>query len=96
MTDRLLRERPDDIGLEFAGRQWSFGQLDERSSRLAGYLASLGFRAGDRLAVYLTNSVVVIDALLAAGKLGLVFTPINVLYRERETGHILADAEPRA
>jgi malonyl-CoA/methylmalonyl-CoA synthetase len=29
-------------------------------------------------------------------KLGVIFVPINILYRDREITHILADAEPRA
>ena len=37
-----------------------------------------------------------IDAFLACVKLGVIVVPMNVLYREREIGHIVADAEPRA
>ena len=29
-------------------------------------------------------------------KQGIVYVPINILYREREVAHILADAEPKA
>ena len=37
-----------------------------------------------------------IDLYLACVKLGVIFVPINILYRERELAHILADAEPAA
>ena len=37
-----------------------------------------------------------IDVFLACIKLGLIFVPINILYRDREITHILADAEPAA
>ena len=37
-----------------------------------------------------------IDLYLACVKLGVIFVPINILYRDRESGHILRDAEPRA
>ena len=33
---------------------------------------------------------------LACASLGVILVPINVLYREREVGHIVADAEPKA
>ena len=36
-----------------------------------------------------------IDLYLAAVKLGVIFVPINILYREREIAHITGDAEPR-
>ncbi len=91
-----LTGRAEQTGLEFAGRRYSFAELDERSDRVAAKLAELGFEAGDRLAVYLPNCVELVDAYLAAVKLGVVFTPINILYREREIAHIIADAEPRA
>ena len=29
-------------------------------------------------------------------KLGVIFVPVNILYREREMNHILDDAEPKA
>ena len=37
-----------------------------------------------------------IDLFLACAKAGIVFVPINILYKEREAGHILRDAAPRA
>ena len=37
-----------------------------------------------------------IDIYLACVKLGVIFVPINILYRDREISHILADAEPVA
>ena len=40
------------------------------------------------------NSVAMIDLYLACVKLGVIFVPVNILYREREIVHILRDAEP--
>jgi malonyl-CoA/methylmalonyl-CoA synthetase len=77
-------------------RTLTFGELDARSNRLAQLLTRQGFRRGDRIAVYLPNRLEFVDLLLASVKLGLVLVPINILYREREIAHILADAEPRA
>ena len=55
-----------------------------------------GFVKGDRLCVYLANRIEVIDLFLACVKVGVIFVPINILYREREIAHIVGDAEPRA
>jgi malonyl-CoA/methylmalonyl-CoA synthetase len=87
--------RRDQIALEFEGQTYTFGDIDSRSNRVAHYLASRGFVTGDRLCVYLVNSVEMIDLYLACVKLGLIFVPINILYRDREMTHILTDAEPR-
>ena len=67
-----------------------------RSRRLAGVLRARGLRRGDRLAVQLANRLELVELFLACLELGVVFVPVNVLYREREVGHIVADAQPRA
>ncbi len=74
----------------------SFGELEARSKSVARLLAACGFARGDRLGFFLPNRVEFIDLFLACVKLGVIVVPINVLYREREIGHIVADAEPKA
>jgi malonyl-CoA/methylmalonyl-CoA synthetase len=96
LFDLSLRGRRDAVGLEFGGRTFTFGEIDTRSNRLAQLLAQRGVKAGDRVCVYLANCVEMIDLFLACVKLGVIFVPINILYRDREMGHILSDAEPRA
>ena len=93
--DRTLERHGQSGALEFAGQEFSFDQIENRSNLLANLLAADGFKAGDRVAVYLSNCVELIEAYLAALKLGLIFVPINVLYRGREISHIVSDAEPR-
>jgi malonyl-CoA/methylmalonyl-CoA synthetase len=96
LFDPSLKGRPADVGLEFAGRTFTFGDLDARSNRLSRLFLSRGLKPGDRLCVYLANCVEMIDAYLACLKLGVLFVPVNILYREREVGHILKDADPAA
>jgi malonyl-CoA/methylmalonyl-CoA synthetase len=94
LFDLSLKGRRDTPALEFAGRTYTFGEVDARSNRMAQFLLARGLKTGDRLAVQLPNSVELIDLYLACVKLGVIFVPINILYREREIGHILKDAEP--
>ena len=96
LLDSSLRGRPDAIGLEYGDRTYTFGQIESRSNRLAQFLIGEGFEPGDRLCVYLANCVEMIDLYLACIKAGIIFVPINILYREREISHILRDADPRA
>lgn len=74
----------------------TFGEIDQRSDRVARLLDAQGFVRGDRLAIFLANRVEFIDLLLACLKLGVIIVPINILYREREIAHIVSDAEPKA
>lgn len=95
LFDFSLKNRQEAIGLEFQNQTYTFGDLDSRSNRVAHWLLSHGFHPGDRLCVYLQNCVEMIDIYLACVKAGIIFVPINILYRDREISHILHDAEPR-
>ena len=96
LFDLSLAGRRDTVGLEFEGREFTFGEIDARSNRLAHLLTHRGLKTGDRLCVYLANCVEMIDLYLACVKLGVIFVPINILYRDRERSHILRDADPVA
>ena len=96
LFDVSLIGRCDSPALEFGGRVYSFGEIEDRSNRLAHVLTQRGVQTGDRLCVYLANCVELIELYLACVKLGVMFVPINILYRGREIGHILNDAEPAA
>jgi malonyl-CoA/methylmalonyl-CoA synthetase len=96
LLDASLLGRATRAALEFGGASFSFGELEARSNRTAQCLRARGLARGDRVAFFLQNRVEVIDLWLAAVKTGVVLVPVNVLYRERELKHILADAEPRA
>ena len=74
----------------------TFGELEARSNAAARLLTARGLVRGDRLGFFMPNRVEFIDLFLACVKLGVIVVPINVLYREREIGHIITDAEPKA
>lgn len=96
LFDRSFRSRPNQVALEVEGGAFTFAQMDDRANRMAALLQARGLVCGDRLCVYLSNCLEYVDLYLACVRLGVILVPINVLYREREIQHILADAEPKA
>ncbi len=96
LFDHSFRSRPNQVALEWQGRAFTFAELDDRANRMATLLRARGLAGGDRLSVYLPNCLEYIDLYLACVRLGVIFVPINILYREREVQHILADAAPKA
>ena len=101
LFDASLTGRASRPGLEYAGADGrletlTFGELDARANRMAQELAARGMTRGDRLCVHLANRVEFIDLYLACTRMGVIFVPANVLYRERELRHIIGDAQPRA
>lgn len=101
LFDLSLTGRSDVPAVDFLasdGRRESrtFGEIEDASNRIARVLAARGFTTGDRLCVHLPNCVEFIELFLASVKLGVIFVPINILYRDREIEHIVRDAEPKA
>ncbi len=95
LFDLSLVARRGEVALEWQGAEFTFGEIERRSNRVAHALRARGLSRGDRLCVYLGNRIELIDIYLACVKLGVIFVPINILYREREIAHITGDAEPR-
>jgi malonyl-CoA/methylmalonyl-CoA synthetase len=69
-------------------------ELRERTAAVAGGLARLGVRRGDRVGLFAANSVEWILAYLGGLRLGAVMVPFNPAYRAAEVEHILSDSDP--
>jgi acetyl-CoA synthetase len=57
----------------------TFAEMRERSNRVAGFLRSHGVRRGDRILIMLGNVPELWETVLAAMKLGAVFSPATTL-----------------
>jgi long-chain acyl-CoA synthetase len=78
--------------VRLGGETLSYGDLDERSARLATLLRERGLEAGDRVGVMLPNVLefpVVYYGVLRAGG---VAVPMNVLLKRREISFYLGDS----
>lgn len=88
------RKKGDAIRME--GRIWSYQELDEQASRVAGGLASLGIGKGDRVAMMLPNIPEFVFTFFGIQKLGAVAVPFNTMYKGREISYILQDSGAKA
>lgn len=79
-----------------AGQSYLYGDLEECTARLAGYLTALGLTAGDRVAAQIDKSPEALFLYLACLRAGLVYVPINPDCREGEVEHVIADCAPTA
>ncbi|MDE0160257.1 MAG: AMP-binding protein [Acidimicrobiaceae bacterium] len=74
----------------------TYRDMDERSARAAGWLASQGVDIGDRVVAQLPKSVESVALYLGALRLGAVYVPLNTAYTEAEVGWFVSDADPAA
>lgn len=89
-------ENPDAQALVSAGTRVSYREIDRRSEALATSLTKDGVARGDRVVVFMDNSVAAVVALYATLKAGAVMVPVNPLTKSDKLGFILADAEASA
>ncbi|WP_117214453.1 acyl-CoA synthetase [Allorhizocola rhizosphaerae] len=94
-TARRARMSPGRVAVVYGGREWTYGQLHERASRLAGALGGLGVRHGDRVAYLGPNHPAFLETLFATGQLGGVFVPLNWRLAAPELAYILSDSGTR-
>ena len=76
------------------GTTLTYGDMDGRSARAAGWLKSQGVSAGDRVVAQLPKSVDVVALYLGVLRLGAVYVPLNTAYTPAEVDWFVADAEP--
>jgi acetyl-CoA synthetase len=90
---------------EGADTKLSFGELSQRSNRIANTLRRLGVRRGDRVLLMLGNVVPLWECMLAAMKLGAVIVPATMLLTRNDLAdrfalgrvrHVIASAETAA
>jgi len=79
----------------FYGREIGFRELRDHTDRLAGALAGLGLKKGDRVGLYLLNSPQFVIAYFAALKLGCTVTPISPVYTSHEVKFQLENSGAR-
>jgi fatty-acyl-CoA synthase len=89
---RTARKTPDARALRFKDKDMTFGELDERVTRLANALAERGIATGDRVATLMLNSIEVVEVYLACGRLGAICVPINFRLVADEVSYIADDS----
>jgi acetyl-CoA synthetase len=98
--DVLEARNPRDLAVVELARdgsrtEWSFGELAERSARLAGTLRRLGVNKGDVVMTLIGNRPEWVLGMLACFRIGAVVLPCTEQLRAKDLRLRIAVAEPR-
>ncbi len=89
--DRMSERYPERTAVVYLGESFSFRRLRELSERFAGALNAMGIAPGDRVMVYLANSIQWVIAFLGIQKIGAVVVPVSPIYTSHEITYMIRD-----
>ncbi|MFC3352215.1 type I polyketide synthase [Streptomyces echinoruber] len=92
LLDRHARRLPGKVAFRDAHRAVTYGELAQRTRRLAGHLADLGVGRGDRVLLRLGNRVEMVEGYLAVARAGAVGVPVDPHGSDAELAHHLRDS----
>jgi 3-oxocholest-4-en-26-oate---CoA ligase len=87
--DRIAERQPDAQAVVTPDDSRSYRELEDRASRLAGWLHGVGVRRGSAVGLFLYNRPEYLEAIYAAFKLGAVPVNMNFRYRARELSDLI-------
>jgi fatty-acyl-CoA synthase len=73
----------------------TWAELNDQVSRLANFLIDMGIKPGDRIAVFLRDSIEFVTSLFAVAKAGCVFAPLNYRLAPEELRYVLNDCKTK-
>lgn len=71
----------------------TYGELNDRSNRLAQFLRDKGLRRGDHVSIFMENNLAYFDVIWAALRSGLYLTSINRYLTAEEAAYIVDNSE---
>jgi fatty-acyl-CoA synthase len=76
-------------------RRLSYTELLERAAHLSAGLASIGVRRGDRVVLWMTNTLEWVVSWLAVMRIGAVLVPVNTFLKPVEVAYVIAQSGAR-
>lgn len=92
---RAALTRPQRAAVIFDDISWSYGEVHDRACRLAGALAALGVRKGDRVALWAGNRAEFVEVLFGVPKLGAIASPLDHWWTWTDAQAALEQIRPR-
>jgi long-chain acyl-CoA synthetase len=78
-----------------SGETVTYGQLEERSNRIARMFRALGLKPGDHIAIFLENHPRFFEICWGAQRSGLIFTAVSSRLTAAEVDYIVGDCGAR-
>ncbi len=98
--DQLLRmaayRAPDRTAIIYHNQYFTYREVVGMVNCIANGMHNLGLRKGDRVCLLMTNRPEYTISFIAAASIGVVVSPMNPSYKDREIGYQLENSEASA
>ncbi|MBN2005629.1 MAG: AMP-binding protein [Anaerolineae bacterium] len=94
--ENSAKRTPDKAALICAGQRLTYRQVDEDANRVANGLLAAGVQRGDRVAVWLPNSVEAVLAIFGILKAGATFVVVNTTTKVDKLVYVLNNCQAKA
>lgn len=92
LSERVATD-PDAVFLRLVQGELTYSELHDKAATLAGSLLRIGVRPGDRVVLFMHNSLDQLVAWFAVARLGAVHIPINTALVGQHLEHVLRVAD---
>ena len=90
--EKICEKYPDRPAIIYLGEQFSFARLRNLIDRFATALNQLGVGKGDKVMLYISNSVQWVIAFFGIQKIGAVVVPVPPIYTSFEIEYMINDS----
>ncbi len=94
--DRMCAQYPERPAIVYLGESFSYRRLHDLSERFAGALTDMGIAKGDRVMIYIANSIQWVIAFLGIQRIGAVVVPVSPIYTSHEITYMIRDCGVQA
>ncbi|MCX8117675.1 MAG: AMP-binding protein [Desulfobacterota bacterium] len=90
--ERICEKYPDRVAVIYLGEKYTYARLRDLIDRFATALHRLNVRKGDKVLLYLSNSVQWVISFFGIQKIGAVAVPVAPIYTSYEIEYMINDS----
>nr|XP_022913758.1 long-chain fatty acid transport protein 1 [Onthophagus taurus] len=91
----VWKRQPHKVAFYFEDDIWTFKQVEEQSNRVGNYFLNLGYKRGDRVALFLENRPEYVCMWLGLNKIGVITALINTNLTLNPLSHSIQAAKSK-
>jgi acyl-CoA ligase (AMP-forming) (exosortase A-associated) len=94
--EKSAQEFPEKVALIHRTERWTYQDIDQKANQVANLLRAQGIRRGDRVAIFLDNSIESVVSLFGILKADAVFLMLSPMLKPSKLTYILNDCQATA